>query len=495
MAELHELGAGAIAQAIATRKLGPVEVMRAHLARIAATNPAVNAVCTLNPRAEEEARAAEARLAAGGMARMLEGVPFIVKDIIETKGLKTTFGSLLMQDHVPKVDALSVARLKAAGAIVIAKVNTPEFATDIFTTNKLYGATRNPWNLNVSPGGSSGGTGAGIAAGMAPIGLGTDLGGSIRAPASFNGIVGLRPSQGRVPVWPQDFAWDTLVAHVHGPMARNAADTARMLAAMAGPDDLDPSSLPAPGCDYVAAVANALRTVPGRRIAYCADLGGIVPLDPEVAALAKAGARRFEQLGCVVEDACYDASDLMSIISGTRAFNMVARYADRYDQHQARMAPALINQIKGALTVDLRTVTQAERGRTRYWHRVREMLTKYDYLLTPTIGDAPFRLDQPLPTSVGGKPVERYYDVILPTYAFSLTGLPVISVPCGFTKAGLPVGMQIVGRRQRDDLVLEAAAAYESVSLDCYRLPRIDASDVHPVHPALSTPGVKIGKG
>ena len=495
MSDLSELSATAIARGVGERKLGPVEVMRAHLARIEATNPAVNAVCTVNPRAIEEAKAAEARLAGGGMARLLEGVPFIVKDIIETKGLKTTFGSLLMQDYVPEVDALSVARLKAAGAIVIAKVNTPEFATDIFTTNKLFGATRNPWNLNVSPGGSSGGTGAGIAAGMAPIGLGTDLGGSIRAPASFNGIVGLRPSQGRVPVWPQDFAWDTLVPHVHGPMARDAADTARMLSAMAGPDDLDPSSLPAPTCDYVAAAASGLRNIPGRRFAYCADLGGIVPLDPEVASLAKAGARRFEGLGCTVEEACFDASDLMAIISGTRAFNMVARYADRYDKHQERMASALVNQIKGALTVDVRTVTQAERGRTQYWHRVREMLVKYDYILTPTIGDAPFRLDAPLPTTVGGKPVERYYDVILPTYAFSLTGLPVISVPCGFTKSGLPIGMQIVGRRHRDDLVLAAAAAYETVSADCYRRPTIDASDIRPVHPALSTPGVKIGKG
>jgi amidase len=452
----------------------------------------VNAVCTVNPRALQEAEAADARLARGAAPRPLEGVPFVVKDVIETAGVRTTFGSTIMQDYVPEMDAISVARLKRAGAILIAKVNTPEFATDPHTTNKLFGPTRNPWNLNVSPGGSSGGTGAAIAAAMAPIGLGTDLGGSIRAPASFNGIVGLRPQQGRVPVWPQEFAWDTLVAHVHGPMARSVADIGLQLAALAGPDDFDPSSLPSQGCDYAAA-AQGLVSARGRRVALIRDFGGVVPVDPEVAALLEAAARRFESAGCVVEEVAFDVSDLRDIISGTRAFNMVARYADRFDKYGDRLAAPLVNQVKGALTVDLRTVTRAERGRTGYYHRVRRLLAAYDHILTPTIGAPPFRLDEPLPSTVGGKPVERYLDVILPVYAFSVTGLPVIALPAGFAASGLPVGVQLVGRRQREDALLETAAAYEAVSADCFRRPEIDASDVHPVHPGLASPGVKIG--
>jgi len=492
MRDILDLSAAVIADGVAARRIGAGEVMAAFLARIEAVNPSVNAVCTVNPHAAAEAAAADARLARGAAPRPLEGVPFIVKDVIETAGVRTTYGSPIYKDNVPAADAISVARLKAAGAILIAKVNTPEFATDPHTTNKLFGPTRNPWNLNVSPGGSSGGTGAGIAAAMAPIGLGTDLGGSIRAPAAFNGIVGLRPQQGRIPVWPQDFGWDTLVAHVHGPMTRSVADIGLTLAAMAGPDDFDPSSLPLQGCDY-AASARGLTDVKGRRIAVIRDFGGVVPVDPEVAALVDAGAQRLAGAGCIVEDVPFDASDLMRIISGTRAFNIIARYADRFDKYGEQLATPLVNQIKGALTVDLRTVTQAERGRTGYYHRVREILAAYDHILTPTLGVPPFRLDEPMPTTIGGKPVERFFDAILPVYAFSITGLPVIALPAGFTRAGLPAGLQLVGRRLREDLLLETAAAYEAASPACFRRPEIDASDVRPVHPALASPGVKIG--
>jgi amidase len=282
------------------------------------------------------------------------------------------------------------------------------------------------------------------------------------------------------------------VAHVHGPMTRSVADIGLMLAAMAGPDDLDPSSLPLQGCDY-AASARGLASARGRRIAVIRDFGGLVPVDPEVAGLVEAAARRLEGAGCIVEEIAFDASDLRDIISGTRAFNMVARYADRFDKYGDRLAAPLVNQIKGAMTVDLRTVTRAERGRTQYYHRVRSILAAFDHILTPTIGAPPFRLDEPMPTTVGGKLVERYFDVILPVYAFSITGLPVIALPAGFTRGGLPVGLQLVGRRQREDRLLETAAAYEAASPDCFRRPEIDASDVRPIHPALASPGVKIG--
>ena len=288
----------------------------------------MNAICTPNENALAEAEACDRRLGAGERPRLLEGVPFVAKDILPTRGVRTTFGSLIFERHVPDEDALSVERLRAAGAILLGKTNTPAFAHDVNTTNRMFGTTRNPWNLRVTAGGSSGGTAAAVAAEMAPIGLGTDLGGSIRIPSAFCGTVGLRPVPGRVPVHPTEFGWDTLVQHVQGPMTRTVEDCGLVLAALAGPDDRDPSSLPAEPYDYAKAARDA-RRLDGRRIAYTPDLNGLVPVDPEVARLTAAAARSFEQLGALVEEACFDTAEVREIIVGTRGFGMVARYADR----------------------------------------------------------------------------------------------------------------------------------------------------------------------
>jgi amidase len=468
---------------IATKRLSATEVMRAFLDRIAQINPAVNAVCTLSPRALEDAAECDRRLRAGERPRLLEGVPFVVKDILQTAGLRTTFGSMIYEHHVPDEDAVSVARLRTAGAILVGKTNTPEFAHDVNTTNKIFGTTRNPWNLQTTAGGSSGGTGAAVAADLAPIGLGTDLGGSIRIPSAFCGTVGLRPVPGRVPVYPSEFGWDTLVEHVHGPMTRTVEDCGLMLAVLAGPDDRDPTSLPAEPRDYVEAARYAGR-LDGRRVAYTRDLNGLVLVDPEVARLTAEAARAFERLGATVDEACFDVADVREIIAGTRGFGMVARYADRLDVHRDRMTPQLINQVTDALTLDVRTITRAERLRTTYWHRVRAFLERYDYILTPSVPVPAFRLDQPLPSEIGGVPVERFYDVFLTTYAFSITGLPVMSVPCGLTSQGLPVGLQIVGRRLREDLVLEAAAAYARACPEHFRPPAFAEMDAAKDAPA-----------
>jgi amidase len=265
-----------------------------------------------------------------------------------------------------------------------------------------------------------------------------------------------------------------------------------MLAALAGPDDRDPSSLPAEPRDYVEAARYAGR-LDGRRVAYTRDLNGLVPVDTEVARLTAKAARSFEQLGAVVEEACFDVADVREIIAGTRGFGMVARYADRLDAHRDRMTAQLINQVTDALKLDVRTITRAERLRTAYWHRVRRFLERYDYILTPTVSVPAFRLDQPLPTDVGGVPVERFYDVFLTTYAFSITGLPAMSVPCGLTSAGLPVGLQIVGRRLREDLVLEAAAAYARVCPQHFQPPafaEMDAAKDAP--PTVVTTGFNV---
>jgi amidase len=471
--DVADRSAAALAADVRARKLLARDVVAACLARIEQTNGVLNAVCTLNPQALADAEACDRRLASGAPARLLEGVPFLVKDVIPTRGLRTTFGSRLHESFVPDEDALSVARLRAAGAILLGKTNTPEFAADVHTTNPLFGPTRNPWDARATAGGSSGGAGAATAARMAPLSLGTDFGGSVRLPAAFCGIVGLRPSPGRIPLHPVEFAWDTLVAHVQGPMTATVEDAGLMLAALAGPDDRDPTSLPAEDHDYVAA-ARARTSLAGRRVAWSPDLGGVVPVDPEVAQIAGDAARAFASLGAAVEEATFDASDLREVIGGTRAFAMVARFADRVDASAARMTEPLRRQVEAAHAFDVRAVARAERLRSLYYHRVRAFLERHDHLLTPTAGVPAFRIDRPLPSEIGGRPVARYYDAFLFTYAFSVTGLPAISVPCGFTRAGLPVGLQIVGRRLREDSVLEAAAALATALPDHYRRPPLD---------------------
>jgi len=231
----------------------------------------------------------------------------------------------------------------------------------------------------------------------------------------------------------------------------------------------------------------------GRRIAYAGDLG-VIPLDPEVDGLIRAALARLTSIGALVEDACFDTSDIKEIVSGTRAFGMVARYADRFDAHQDLMTQQLINQITPSLGMSLREVTQAERLRTAYWHRARRFMKDYEFIVAPCVGAPPFRLDEPLPSKVGGKPVERFQDVFLSTYVFSVTGLPMAAVPCGLTGDGRPVGMQIIGRRLRDDSVLEAAAAYQSVAGELFRRPEIDLDAVKPVSEAMQTPGVSIDR-
>ncbi|MFM9983370.1 MAG: amidase [Burkholderiales bacterium] len=444
---------------VAGRRVTAVEVTEAFLGRVEERNSLVNAICTLNPEALQQARACDARLASGAPARALEGVPFVAKDNLHTRGLRTTFGSRILEHFVPDEDAICVERMKAAGAILLGKTNTPEFAHDINTTNYLFGTTRNPRDLNRSAGGSSGGTGAAVACGMAPIGLGTDLGGSIRIPAAFCGIAGLRPVPGRVPVYPTDYGWDTLVEHVHGPLAATVADLGRMLSVLSGPDDRDPSSIPRQGYDYIEA-ARGKSSLKGRRVAFSPNMNGLIPVDPQVARLVFAAVRRLEDLGCVVEEGCFDASDIREIRAGTRAFGMVARYADLVGPYGKVMTPALARQADEGLRTDVKTVVKAEKMRTAYWHRVRKFMENYDYIVTPMIGAPAFRLDQPFPSTFGDMKVEKFRDVFLFSYTFSVTGLPAASVPCGFTAEGLPVGMQIVGHRMREDSVLEAAGAF-----------------------------------
>ena len=491
MEEIPYLAATHIAQHVAAGQLSACEVTKAFLTRIDRFNPAVNAICTPDPSALAAASAVDLRRAAGHPARPLEGVPFLVKDNLETRGLRTTYGSRLMESYVPSQDAICVERLRAAGAILLGKTNCSEFAADINTSNLLFGTTRNPWNLMVTPGGSSGGSAAAVAARFAPLAVGTDLGGSIRIPASFNGIVGVRPAPGRVPVYPTEFGWDTLVNHVVGPLAANTQDAALMLAVMSGPDERDPSTLPLQDVDYVRAASGQV-SVSGRRIAFCPDLGGVVPVEPEVKSLAQQAALTLQGLGCHVEEACFDSSGLREIIAGTRGFGMVARFGDHSDGDKQLMTRPLSRQIEAAMDVDLHTVARAEKLRTHYWRRLAEFMRSFDYIILPSCGAPPFRLDEPLPEYVNGIRISNFYDVFLMTYGISIVGLPVAAVPYGFTASGLPVGIQIIAHRHREDHALEAAAAYQAAHPEHFRRPEINPAQAKAINEIHDAPGMFI---
>ena len=433
--------------------------MQAVLARIDAVNPRVNAVVTLaRESALRQARLQTAALRRGATRPPLFGVPVGIKDVTPTRGLRTTYGSKLFEHHVPAEDALVVERLRAAGAIVVGKTNTPEFAFGPNTVNALFGATRNPWALALTAGGSSGGSAAALATGMCTLAEGTDLGGSLRGPASFCGVVGFRTTPGLIPRYPSVLAWDTY--SVEGPMARTVADAALLLSVMAGADERAPLSYAVDPRDFVAAVRAP--SVKGWRLAWTADLGGLVLVESEVRAVFEQAVGVFRTLGARVEGACPDMSDVPEIVRLTRGPLMVARHADKLAEHRAVLQEGLVENTEQGLALSARDVAQGELLRTRLWHRVREFLAARDLFITPTAAVPPFPIEQPYAQEIDGRPVGKALQRSYLTYAFSVLGLPAILIPCGFTRRGLPVGLQIVGHRHGEAAVLRAAAAFEA---------------------------------
>ncbi len=358
---------------------------------------------------------------------------------------------------MPDEDALYVARLKAAGAIVVGKTNTPEFGAGGNTFNAVFGVTRNPWNLALTCGGSSGGAAVALATGMGPLAQGSDLGGSLRTPAAFCGVVGFRTSPGLIPVYPSDLAWDSL--SVTGPMARTVADVALMLAAMAGPDDRAPLSYDVDGRRFTAAVARP--SVKGWRVAFTPDLNGLIPVDAEVAAVAERAASVFRSLGARVERGSPDFGEVNEIVLATRGLSMVARHADKLAEWESVMQEGLVWNIKQGLSLTPEQIGRGERLRTRLWHRVREFMATRDLLLLPTVAVPPFPVEQRYPTEINGRPLDNYTQWFFLTYGITLTSLPAISVPCGFTPEGLPVGVQLVAAPWREDLLLQVARTLE----------------------------------
>jgi len=456
--DLCWMPAAEMAAAIRKKKLSPVEVMRAVLARIERVNPALNAFVTLTAdQAMKDARAAERALAKKSVTLgPLHGVPFSTKDLVITKGIRTTFGTRLYADNVPTEDAPMVERLRAAGAIQLGKTNTPAFGWIGATHNLLFGITRNPWNLDRTPGGSSGGASAAVAAGLGPLAIGTDGGGSIRIPASCAGIFGLKPTFGLIPVYPFSAAWS--LSHI-GPMTRTVTDAALMMNASVGPDERDSFSAPAPRVDYVKALRQGIK---GLRAAWSSTLGFGRVVDPEVRASCEKAARRFRELGCRVEEVNLAWPSPKDAWDAIFCGGIAARLAPYLGERRADIDGGLAAIIDGALTWGPTRYVQAWFDRLAWNEHPRRLFEKYDLLLTPTIACAPFKVGLDNPTEIAGTPVEPY-DWIPFTFPFNMTGHPGASVPCGVTGDKLPVGLQIVGRRFEDAAVLRAAAAFEQL--------------------------------
>jgi amidase len=428
-----------------------MEVVEACLARVERFNGILNAVVTLSERALDDARALE-REVAQGRIRPLCGLPVGIKDVTPVAGLRTTYGCPLYADHVPTEDALVVRRLRDAGAVILGKTNCPEFAAGGNTFNQVFGCTRNPWNPARSAGGSTGGGAAALATGMIALAEGTDLGGSLRIPASFCGVVGLRPSAGLVPTWPSDWLWDTL--QVTGPLARTAEDVGLMLDAVAGPSDLSPISQPTAGRHFTSSVAAGIR--PDLRLAYCPDLIGI-GVDGDVERVCRAAAFGLRQLGTRVEEVALDLSAGRDAFLALRGLWFVAQMHSRME-HLDEFGPNVAGNIRAGLKTTTAELGAAEQVRGRVRETVLDLLSRFDHLVTPAMAVAPFPVEQNYPETVAGRKMETYVDWIAPTFVLSLTGLPVVTVPCGLDPEGLPVGLQIVGRPFGEEAVLALAA-------------------------------------
>jgi aspartyl-tRNA(Asn)/glutamyl-tRNA(Gln) amidotransferase subunit A len=453
--DLCFLPATDLAAKIRAKEVSPVEAVDAVLARIEALNPRLNAFCFVHAdEARELARAAEAAVLRGDDLGPLHGVPVSVKDNLAIAGKPLTYGSRLLRDNVASETAPIGARIMAAGGIIVGRTNTPEYAWRGSTDNRLFGETRNPWDLTRTAGGSSGGAGAAVAAGLTPLALGTDGAGSIRIPASFCGIVGHKPSFGRVPFFPSPGA-NELAAHA-GPMTRTVRDAALFLDVIAGPDDRDRFSLPATSERYLESLEGG---VAGWRVAWSPDLGHI-PVDPEVRQIAESAARAFVDLGAYVDQPDLCLPDPEYLLGVLYPFVQAASHAARPDEQHAEMDPGLVAIAKQGAELTAVQVGQAMAARAAYWDRMYRAFERFDVLVTPTISVPAFELDIVGPTVVAGRPVVHLAWTL--AYPFNLTGQPAVTVPCGFTAAGLPVGLQIVGRRYADGAVLRAAAAFES---------------------------------
>jgi amidase len=454
------LTATELALKIRSGEISAVETMEAHLAQIEKVNPQVNAIVTFLPEmAMEEAQMADKKMATGTEVGPLHGLPVAHKDLVPTKGIRTTFGSPIFQDFIPDQDALLVQRIRNAGGISLGKTNTPEFGAGSQTFNQVFGVTKNPYDLSKTCGGSSGGAAVSVACRMLPFADGSDLGGSLRNPTNFCNVVGFRPSVARVPSWPNESGWNSFA--VDGPIARTVEDTALMLSVLAGPDGRSPICLPESGAVFQQSLERNLK---GIRIAWSADLGGL-PVDSRVTETLEGQREIFEDLGCIVEEGFPDFTDADEIFKTFRAWYFELKLASLLPEHREKMKETVIWNIESGIKLSDPELGRAEVKRTALFHRVREFMQNYDFLALPVSQVPPFPLEQEYVSEINGIKMETYRDWMRSCYYITVTGQPAISVPSGFTEDGLPVGLQLVGRPQDDLGLLQLAHAFEKATV------------------------------
>ena len=467
MTDLCFMTARELRAALGRREVSAREVVQAHLDQIERFNPGVNAVVTLvAEQALDSAAAADGRAASGADLPVLHGLPVAHKDVHETAGIRTTYGSPLRASYVPAGNDLVIERMCAAGVITLGKTNVPEFGAGSHTFNRVFGATRNPYDHGRSAGGSSGGAAAALACGMHPLADGSDMGGSLRNPASFCNVVGFRPSPGRVPGWPSLLGWTTL--NVSGPMARTVADAAVLLSVQAGPDPRSPIALAEPGARFAGPLDADLR---GLRVAWSPDLGGAVPVEPEVAAVVRDCAQVFAALGAHVTECSPDFTGADEAFRTLRAWQFEVMFGALLDRAPQELKPSLRENIELGRKLSGADLGRAEVLHTALFHRVREFFTTCDILLLPVSQVLPFDIDLEYPAEIAGVAMTDYLNWMKSAYLVSATGCPALSVPAGFSAGGLPVGVQIVGPHRADFAVLRAGHAFEQATQVSVRRP------------------------
>ena len=445
-------------QAVSLLKRGevlPLELIEAAASRIAEVEGAVNAIPTLClDRARDHGRQLMANPRDDPPPYYLYGLPIAIKDLTDVSGVRTTYGSTIFSDHVPERSDYLVETLEANGAIVIGKTNTPEFGAGGNTFNEVFGQTLNPWNLKMTCGGSSGGAAVALATGEVWLAAGSDLAGSLRTPASYCSIVGFRPSPGRIPTGPNQTLFGSL--GVQGPMARNVPDAALMLDTQIGYHPGDPISLPRPRGSYLEAAEHPVKP---ERIGYSLDLG-IAPVDSEVREICLKAVKSWENIGASVEEACPDFSRAEEIFQTLRAL-MFLNFAPLLNKHRDQLKPEVVWNIEKGLSLTGNDISRAEQMRAELYYSTLDFFQKYDLLVCPAVVAPPFDVNIRYLEELDGTKFDTYISWLAPTFAITLTACPSISVPCGFTDSGLPVGIQIVGPPRREDRVLSAAAIFE----------------------------------
>lgn len=437
-----------------------MELTLASLEQIDRCNPHVNAIVTrTDESALETAAAADLALKRGSNDQVLLGLPVAHKDLALTRGVRTTFGSLALKDHIPSESSLLVQRMHNAGAIMLGKTNTPEFGAGSHTFNKVFGATRNPYDLNKSCGGSSGGAAVALATGMVSLADGSDMGGSLRNPAAWCNVVGLRPTPGRVPIWPNQTPLSTLP--VEGPMARCVADIALFMQAIAAPDKRSPLSQRLPTADFSLPLE---RDFKNSRISVVADFDGLLPIEPEIIEAIHASEHTFTSIGARVDNQLPDLSGADRVFKTLRAQLYASLLGAGLEQNRNVYKDTLIWNIEQGLALSDADILDAERGQLRIRENLDRFFQTRDFLVLPVTQVQPFPLESEYPTSINGEPQATYLDWMRSCFYVTVPGHPTISVPAGFDRAGLPIGLQIIGRYGDDFGVLQLAEAFTQAS-------------------------------